>query len=588
MIFGKHINKYYLRYSWALVLGVLSLIMVDFMQLKVPEFYRMTVNGLNGETQGFTMDYLLDKICLPLVFVILSLIIGRFIWRMCFFGTALRVETNIRSEMFDHAKDLSQRFYGENKVGDLMSLFTNDLQTVEECFGSGVLMFFDAVTLGFMAFYKMFRMNAMLTLFSLIPMVLLFTMSTIVGKQMTKRWDARQAAFSRLSDFSQESFSGIHVIKAFTCELRELLAFKKLNRDNENANVSYVRVSTLLNIMVTLFVESVFCVIFGYGGYLVSKKVFNAGQMVEFIGYFNSVIWPVMAVSQLIDQTSRGRASLARITKLLEEDIDVCDGENVKEPEKDINGRIEFKNLTFTYPGAITPSLENVSFTIENGESVGIIGKTGSGKSTVCDLLMRTYNVPSDTLFVGGIDVNEMPIDYLRKHLAYVPQDNFLFSDTITNNIAFACDEKSEEEAAKYAMIAGVSKDIEEFTNKYKTVLGERGVTVSGGQKQRISIARALMKNAPILVLDDAVSAVDTDTEKRILSLLGSARDGMTTIMVAHRVSTIKNMDKIIYMEDGRIVATGTHDELLEISPEYNKMVKLQELEDKKAGDFNA
>lgn len=294
MIFGKHINRYYLRYAPTLLLGLLSLILVDYLQLKVPELYQMVINGMNdgaveidGQLMTFDMAFLLDRICLPMIFIILGMVLGRFLWRICFFGAGIRVETDLRNRMFDHCKDLSHQYYQVNKVGNLMSLFTNDLETVQDCFGSGILMFLDALFLGTLAVIKMYRMDPLLTLLSMIPMVFLLISATIVGNHMMKKWDVRQAAFSDLSDFSQESFSGIAVIKAFVKETKELLAFKKLNKQNENANVDYTKTSTLLRIFVTLFVESVICVILGYGGYLVWKGNFNAGQLVEFIGYLD-------------------------------------------------------------------------------------------------------------------------------------------------------------------------------------------------------------------------------------------------------------------------------------------------------------
>lgn len=594
MIFGKYINRYYVKYLWVLLIGIASLFMVDSVQLIVPELYRTALNGiiygrveLDGVMRTFDMDVLLDRICLPLLFVILALIIGRFVWRICFFGSAVRMETDLRSLMFDHCKELSQQFYNENKVGGLMSLFTNDLETVQDCFGGGILMAADALLLGVLAIYKMARMNIWLTLFALIPMALLGAVGTIVGKTMTKRWDSRQQAFSKLSDFAQESFSGISVIKAFVRETRELMAFARLNRENENANVSYVRVSVILNILVTLFVESVVCIIFGYGGYLVYTGVFNVGLLIEFSGYFTSIVWPIMAVAELIDMSSRGKASLKRITDLIEADVDVKDGENVSDPGE-IKGEIEFRNLTFTYPGAAKPSLHNVSFKINAGESVGVIGKTGSGKTTVADLILRQYNVDEGMLFIDGHDINTIPLKVLHKYSAYVPQDNFLFSDTIERNIAFAVDGCSDEQIEEAARFAGVHDDIAEFPDKYKTILGERGVTVSGGQKQRISIARALMKDASIIIMDDAVSAVDTKTEEQILDALKTARAGKTTLMIAHRVSTVEDMDKIIYVEDGTVIAAGTHEQLYESCEAYRKTVELQRLEEERRGDLNA
>lgn len=586
LIFGKHINRYYLRHLPALLLGVLSLVMIDVFQLKIPELYGMVINGINegkvvmdGTELVFDMDFLLDKICLPMIFIIVSMAIGRFLWRICFFGSGIKVETDLRGRMFDRCKDLSRQYYQVNKVGTLMSYFTNDLETVQDCFGSGILMMADALFLGVMALFKMFRMDLTLTLFSLIPMVFLLVISAIVGHYMEKKWDERQEAFSALSDFSQEDFSGIAVIKAFVKETVQLMAFRKLNKQNEKVNVEFTKISTALNILVTLFVESVICVILGYGGYLVYYGQFNAGQLIEFIGYFTSIVWPIMAVSQLIEMRARGKASLARIGELLDTPVDVADKPTVKEPDAPLAGNIEMKNLTFRYPGGSYDSLTDVSFKINAGENVGIIGKTGSGKTTLVDLLLRTYNVPDGTVFLDGYDVNDLPIRTVRKYAAYVPQDNFLFSDTIANNIAFASDTDDQSAVEEAARLSDVHDNITEFTEGYSTVLGERGVTVSGGQKQRISIARALMKDANILILDDAVSAVDLRTEKAILENLRRIRKGKTTILIAHRISTVEGMDKIIFLDDGRVTAVGTHKELLATCPDYRTMVELQQVQ---------
>lgn len=589
MLFGKHINRYYLKYAPMLLLGVLALVMVDYMQLLIPELYRIVINGLNdgfveidGVVHNFDMTLLLDEICLPMIFIIISLVIGRFLWRIAFFGSANKVETDLRLRMFDRCKDLSQQYYHTNKVGTLMSLFTNDLETVQDCFGSGILMVSDALLLGSLAIIKMAGMNWVLTLLSLIPMSILMVIGTVVGKYMMKKWEVRQEAFSSLSDFSQEIFSGISAIKAFVKEFTELYKFKKLNKHNEDANVDYTRASTILHVSVMLFVESVICIILGYGSYLVYNQTFNAGQLIEFIGYFSTIVWPVMAVSELIEMTSRGNASLKRISELLDAKIDVTDNENVIDIEK-IEGDIEFKNLTFKYPLSDINSLENVSFKINKGENVGIIGKTGSGKTTIVDLILRTYNVPNGTIFLDGHDINTIPIKTVRKFASYVPQDNFLFSDTIENNISFGVDDVDEEKVTLVSKMADVHDNIKDFTLGYKTILGERGVTVSGGQKQRISIARALMKDASILILDDSVSAVDVKTEKAILTNLRENRRGKTTILIAHRISTIENMDKIIFIEDSTVTAVGTHKELFENNSEYRKMVMLQSLDNEKA-----
>lgn len=595
MIFGKHINRYYAKYAPSLLLGLAALILVDYLQLIVPELYRTVINGMNqgfiisegGASEVFDMDYLLDKVCLPLIGIIIGIVLGRFMWRICFFGSGIKVETDLRSRMFDHCKELSQQYYQVNKVGNLMSLFTNDLETVQNCFSNGILMFCDALFLGLLAYSKMLRMNVVLALLSVIPMALLMSCGFIIGKYMTKKWETRQEAFSMLSDFSQESFAGIAVIKAFVKEGKELMAFRKLNKLNENANVEYTRLSVTLNISVTLLVESVICIILGYGGYLAYKGIFNAGQLVEFIGYFNSVVWPVMAVSELINMNSQGKASLKRISELLDAEIDVKDSPDVVDVDT-IHGDIEFRNLTFRYPDGEYDVLRDASFKINAGENVGIIGRTGSGKTTIVDLILRSYNVPDGTVFIDGHDINTLPIKTVRRFCAYVPQDNFLFSDTIDANIRFASDDSTSLTPEYAAEMAAVDDNIKEFSLGYETVLGERGVTVSGGQKQRISIARALMKDASVLILDDSVSAVDVKTEKEILANLKALRGGKTTILIAHRVTTIENMDKIIFVDDGKILDVGTHAELYERCDEYRLTVDLQRLESGKEEHINA
>ena len=594
MIFGRHMNRYYLRFAPVLLMGLLALVAVDYFQLVIPNLYQMVINGINqgyvevdGQTLPFDMDFLLDRVCMPMVGVILVIVAGRFFWRLCFMGSAIRLETDLRDRMFDNCKNLSREFYQENKVGNLMSLFTNDLDTVQDCFGWGVLMFFDALFMGGMAIVKMWGMNPLLTVLSMIPMAFLLCCATIIGRKMMKRWEIRQEAFSKLSDFAQESFSGIAVIKAFVKEAKELLAFKDLNKENEVANINHTKISVLFRIFVSLFIESVVCVILGYGGYLVYSGIFNAGQLVEFIGYFNAVIWPIMAVGELIDMTSRGQASMNRVSELLDAAPTVVDRPGA-EPIERVKGGIEFRNLTFRYPDGEYDALENISFKIEPGENVGLVGKTGSGKTTLVDLILRTYNVPDGTLLIDGKDVNDITIRSLRDGCSYVPQDNFLFSDTIERNIAFGVEDYDDKTITQYAKLADVANDIKKFQHGYHTVLGERGVTVSGGQKQRISIARALMKNAPILILDDSVSAVDTKTERSILQNLRETRAGKTTILIAHRISTIEQMDKVLFIDEGKLVAAGTHEELYRTCPEYTKMVDLQKLDEEGAEHHNA
>ena len=569
MIFGKYINRYYLRHAPALLLGILALLMVDYIQLLVPQLYRLVINGVNlgqvvvrGETMPFTKEVLFQHICLPMIWIVLFMVVGRFLWRICFFGTSIRVQADLREKMFDHSRRLSQQYYQVNKVGNLMSLYTNDLDTIQECFGDGILMFFDALVLGLLALYRMWCMDRRMTMLALIPAAFMFAIGTVMGKTMTKTWEKRQQAFSDLSDFAQENFSGIAVIKAFVKELKELIAFRKLNKDNEEVNVEYTRISVLLEVMVTFFVESVICVILGYGGYLVYKGDFNAGQLVEYIGYFEAIVWPIMAISMLIEKTSRGKASLNRITELLDAPIDVADRAGVPDLENP-KGGIEFRDLTFRYPDGEFDVLKNISFTIQPGESVGIVGKTGAGKTALVDLLLRTYNVPDGTLFVDGKDVNGVSIHSVRQACAYVPQENFLFSDTIAHNIAFGVDDATPEDIERAASLADVRDNIVDFKDGYETVLGERGVTVSGGQKQRIAIARVFLKNPPILILDEATSALDNESEILVGQSLEKLAHGRTTLTIAHRLTTIKDYDRILVLGAEGVEESGTHDELL-------------------------
>ena len=587
MIFGKHINRYYLKYAPHLLIGLLALWTVDYLQLMIPELYQMVINGMNQGyvvvdrvQHAFDITFMLDKICMPMLAVAVAIVFGRFLWRVSIFGAAVKVETDLRDKMFNHAKNLSREYYQVNKVGNLMSLFTNDLDTVQECYGWGFMQFFDALILGVLSMTKMWCMNHLLTVLAMIPMALLFACATLVGRVMTKKWDYRQECFSNLSDFSQESFSGIAVIKAFVKEARELMAFKKLNDENEIANIDFTKTAVLMRIMVASFVESVMCIILGYGGYLVYKGTFNAGQLMEFIGYFTAIVWPIMAVSELIDMTSRGKASLKRISELLDAEITVKDRPGVK-------GEIEFRDLTFRYPDGEFNELEHVSFKINPGENIGLVGKTGAGKTTLVDLILRTYNVPDGTIFIDGQDVNSVSIHSVRENCAYVPQDNFLFSDTIARNIDFGKREVNLRAVKRAAIQADVDENISQFQLGYDTMLGERGVTVSGGQKQRISIARALMKDAPILILDDSVSAVDTKTERAILGNLRRTRHGKTTILIAHRISTIEQMDKVLFIDEGRVAGFGTHEALYANNVAYRKMVDLQRLEEE-GGKVNA
>ena len=574
--------KYFLFFFF----GLVALLAVNWFQLEIPRICGEILDGIADEAVGnpdslFNNPSGIQRLMIELAGIAAIMFIGRFMWRYCIFGVAVRIESDIRYDMFSHSLQLSNAYYKHHKTGALMALFTNDLQVIRQAFGSGTVMAIDALFLGGFALFKMFRLNWILTCFSIIPMILIAIVTGIVGKILKEKFRERQEAYEALSDFSQENFSGIAVVKAFVKEVHEIRHFDKINEENRVKNINYVKYSTLLNVFLTAIISFIIALLFGGGSYFVIHgfmgETFTVGEMWEFIGYFDSVVWPFMAIAQLINMRSQAKASLARVEEFLDEKIDIIDTD-VKDIEE-ISGKIEFRNLNFCYPDGSNQVLSNISFTIPNGKMVGIIGKTGCGKTTIVDLLLRTYNLDDQQIFIDDKDIMHIPFRKVRESIGYVPQDNFLFSDTISNNIAFAYESLDEESIVSAAKLADVHQNIVEFQDKYDTILGERGVTLSGGQKQRVSIARAIVKNPPILIFDDSVSAVDTKTEENILSNLRSLREGKTTIMIAHRISTVKNLDMIVVLDEGSVVGIGSHEELLKTCAIYKEMVHLQSLE---------
>lgn len=586
MIFGKYVNKYYLKYWFFFILGFIALLAVNWFQLEIPRICGQILDGIGDEARNdpnsiFNNPEQINDLMMYLGIIAIIMFSGRFLWRYSIFGVAARIEADVRDDMFLHAEKLSNAYYKKHKTGALMALFTNDLQVIRHSFGGGTVMFIDAIFLGSMALTRMFMNNWILSLFSLIPMILMAVVSVFIGRIMKEKFRRRQEAYENLSDFTQENFSGIAVVKAFVKEIHEIRHFDKVNEENRSKILEHVKSATLLNVLLTAFISSVFAILFGGGAYFVIHgfmgDTFTVGELWEFIGYFDAVIWPFMAVAQLINMRSQASASLQRVTEFLDEKIEIVD-ENVENIDS-IRGKIEFKSLNFKYPDGSMNVLEDISFTIEEGQMVGIIGKTGCGKTTVVDLLLRTYNLEENQILIDDKDIMQLPYRKVREAIGYVPQDNFLFSDTVANNIAFAFDSLEDERIIEAAQLADVHNNIMEFSDKYDTILGERGVTLSGGQKQRVSIARALIKDPAILIFDDSVSAVDTKTEETILANLRNLRSGKTTIMIAHRISTVETLDKIIVMDEGKIIGIGKHDELLKTCELYQEMVRLQSLE---------
>lgn len=592
MIFGKHINRYYLRYLHLFILGIAGLVLVDIYQLVIPELFGDLIDGINKNT--LTEDALL-KIVKSLIVIIGIMFLGRFGWRICIFGLAVQVESDLRRRMFEKVESLSVEYFNEHKTGAQMALFTNDLMTIRRCFGSGTMMLVDALFLGILTLIKMVKLQPFLAVVSLIPLILIAIGGVIVGKYMSAKYKKRQEAYEDLSDFTQENFSGLHVIKAFVKESNELRRFRKINKYNEDTNIDFLKFSISLDVVLGAALNFIFLIILGIGSYFVvttknTENPFTIGNLSTYVAYFDTLIWPMLAFSQLVNMMASGRASLSRVSELLNEEPKVKDSDDVI---KDLNilnnmkGEITFNNLSFAYPNSEVEVLSNVSFKINPGEKVGIIGKTGCGKTTIVDLLLRLYNVGDNELLIDGIDIMKLPISKMRELISYVPQDNFLFGTTVKENIAFGVDHYTDEEVVEAAKLADVDDNIREFSDQYETIMGERGVTVSGGQKQRISIARAIMKKSKIMILDDSVSAVDTKTEKTILTNLFTKLDDITLIVIAHRISTVQNLDKIILIDDGKIVGCGSHDELLKSSKLYSEMVELQKLQSKVEEDIN-
>lgn len=585
MLFGKSVNRYYFKYWYYFLFGAIALVVVDIAQLEIPNITGFIIDDINDLTLTKTM---LNEYILKLIGIIIIMFLGRFFWRICIFNCGHKIANDLRQRMFKKMEYLDQTYFSTYKTGAQMALYTNDLMTVRQCFSQAIILLVDSFFLGILAFYKMFKINAILAIVASTPLIILGVMGVVVSKYMKIKWEARQKAYSDLSDFAQENFSGFGVVKAFVKETTELVAFNKLNKENADKNLESARLSVIMSVCISMLISTIMLIIGGVGSYLIYQSkatgtvYLTIGDLNRYISYFSSLVWPIMALSNLITLTSQGKASLKRIDELLKRDSLVKDSDDVIN-DANLEGSIEFKNLTFNYPLVEEPTLKNVSFKINKGESVGIIGRTGSGKTTIVDLLVRLYNVNEGSVFIDGYDIMKLPIKQVRELISFVPQDNFLFGDTVLNNIGFSKDSISLDDARKVSKIAGVDDDIMDFPNQYDTIMGERGVTLSGGQKQRISISRALAKDSKVLILDDSVSAVDTKTEATILNNLNKLKGEKTFILIAHRISTIKSLDKIILIDDGKIVNVGTHDELYENEKMYRDIVDLQQLEAKDA-----
>lgn len=579
MIFGKHINRYYIKYAIPFILGLLTLLMVDLLQVRIPNLLGKLINDFNQSNVNIDK---LNEFVLSVAIIVIVMVLGRALWRVLIMGSSRRIEHDLREQLFKHALTLDQPYYQTHKVGGMMAYFSNDLEAVRNGFGRGMMMLFDSLFLGSVVVVRMVSMNWYLTLLTTIPLFLLGITAFFIIKKMRMRFKIRQDAFEGMNDYTQESFSGIQVIKAFVREVKEAFEFKKINDDFYDKHMGFVKAFLWVNIVISTFISITSVTIIVVGAYIAITSNFTTGELTEFYSLFGTLIWPVMALTQFANFRSQALASYKRISEFLDSKPLIIEG-HLEACE--LGGDIHFKDLSFAYPDAQAVNvLENITVSIHQGESVGILGRTGSGKSTLVDLLLRIYNVDPGTITLDDYDIMDLKTSCVRNNIAYVPQDNFLYSTTIKDNIGFSEKDMPIEKVEASAKLADVYENIIDFKDGFETVLGERGVTVSGGQKQRISIARAFAKDAPILILDDSVSAVDTNTEEAILNNLKETRKGKTTIVIAHRISTVRKLDKIILLDHGKLMDVGTHDELMERCELYQDMVRRQTLEGKVSG----
>nr|WP_297864016.1 ABC transporter ATP-binding protein [uncultured Acetatifactor sp.] len=576
---------YLWKYKWYYLAGIVILLAVDAANLYIPQFIGEVIDGLTeGILDREGVLFLLVKIFTAGAVMML----GRFGWRFCIFGSARGIEYRLRNDMFGHLEMLSARYFNAHKTGDLMARFTNDLGAIRMAVGPAVVTAFDAIVMTVMVLLKMILdVDFKLTVMAFVPLTLVAVGCYFYGIEAKKRQTRRQEAFSGLSDKVQESIAGIRVVKAFVQEEEDFRAFEKASENSMEKNLSMVKLRAMFGPALDTVTGISLLLTLVFGGKMVLAGQISIGQFVAFNSYIGMLVWPMIACGDCINNFSQAAAAFQRIASIFREEPDIVD----KVPEDSVNrdvhirGDIVLNHLTFTYPDGEEPVLRDVSLHVKEGEMLGILGRTGSGKSSLADLLLRVYDCEDGALLVDGRPITEFPLAVLHRDMAYVPQDNFLFSDTLEENIAFGLEERLRDHPQirssikRAAKAACIHDNIMGFPEEYRTLVGERGVTLSGGQKQRSSIARALLMDASVLILDDSLSAVDTDTEEQILENLMELRRGKTTIIIAHRISTLQKADHIAVLTEGELTEYGTHEELVGLKGFYAHIYEKQQLE---------
>ena len=573
-----YLKEFFLQHKWKYIWGVAVLVLVDALQLITPKILGRITDELGAGSLAMRDIFYYIAVIISLAVLIA---VCRYIWRMLVMGSSRNLEYWLRNKLFAHLELMAPNFFNNHKTGDLMAHATNDINAVRMAFGPGIVMITDAVFLTSATVIIMVAtIDLRLTAAALLPLPIIAALMIFFGRIVQSKFKGVQEAFSALTDRVQESISGIRVVKSFVQEDSEIKKFSTFNDNYMNKNMSLIKVWGFMFPAVAFIGALSFLMALYYGGLQVIDDELSLGQFVSFISYLGLLTWPMMALGWVINILQRGTASMKRINEILNISPEIFDKENILEIY-DYKPSLQFSNLSFTYPGASLPALSEINLRIEEGKTLAIVGKTGSGKTTLVNLIMRLYNTEPGELLIDGMDINDIPLKELRKNIGYVPQDNFLFSTSIRDNIAFSDTSMDMEKVEAAARTAQVYDNIMEFPRKFDTILGERGVTLSGGQKQRVSIARAIAKDPKIIILDDSLSAVDTKTEELILGGLKQVMWNKTAIVIAHRISTIKDADEIIVLDEGRIIEQGTHEELVEFKGLYNNIYEKQLLEEK-------